>query len=213
MAYLGCVGPEGRKRVLVVDDSATTRALLERTLRFAGYDPIPTSCGSEALAILEAADRPLLAVVDWMLPDIEGPELCARIRLEVDRKYVYILLLTARTERQDVVHALEAGADDFVRKPFDAEELASRLRVGERILALQDGLQKRVTELQGALDHVRKLQGIVPICMYCKRIRDDADAWHQIESYLSEHIDAQFSHGLCSDCLVKHHPPEEHTGP
>ncbi len=193
-------------RVLVVDDSKSARELLERSLAGNGYAPMSASCGAEALDLLAGAEAPALAIVDWMLPDIDGPEICSRIRQRTEAPYVYLVLLTARSERADVIHGLDSGADDFLRKPFDAAELKSRLRVGERVVALQRSLQMRVRELQVALDHVRKLQGIIPICMFCKRIRDDADAWHQLEKYLSEHSDAQFSHSLCQDCLAKHYP-------
>jgi response regulator RpfG family c-di-GMP phosphodiesterase len=117
---------------------------------------------------------------------------------------MYIILLTSNASKQDMITGLESGADDYIVKPFDWDELKARLRIGNRIVSLQHALGARVTELQQALSRVRVLSGLLPICAYCKRIRDDKDYWTQIEHYLSVHSDARFSHGICPECLVKH---------
>jgi response regulator RpfG family c-di-GMP phosphodiesterase len=101
------------------------------------------------------------------------------------------------------VAGLDAGADDYVVKPFDQEELRARVQVGIRVLKLQRSLADRVTELELALDRVNQLQGLLPICCYCKRIRDDRNYWHQVEAYIENHSDAQFSHGVCPECIEK----------
>src|SRR5439155_4831059 len=100
-----------------------------------------------------------------------------------------------------IVTGLQAGADDYITKPFDRGELQARLQVGRRIVELQKGLADRVRELEAALSRVRQLQGLLPICAWCKKIRDDQNYWHQVETYIGSHSDARFSHGICPDCL------------
>lgn len=130
----------------------------------------------------------------------------------------YVIMLTAMASKDNVVEGLDAGADDYVVKPFDSNELRARIEVGRRMVELQSVLATRVHELQDALDHVRKLQGILPICMHCHKIRDDEESWLQIENYLMEHADVQFSHGICAECMELHYgivkkPKEEGGSP
>ena len=114
--------------------------MLEAFLEKWGYQVVTATDGLDAVRILESKDAPALAVLDWMMPGLEGPEVCRRVRAHPDRPYVYILLLTARSQRDDLLRGLESGADDYLTKPFDASELRARLRVGQRILDLQNGL-------------------------------------------------------------------------
>lgn len=129
-----------RNRILIAEDDPVSSRVLQAFLQKWGYDIISVADGSEALQILERQDHPRLAILDWMMPGMEGTQICRAVRQETDRHYVYILLLTARTQREDVLIGLESGADDYLTKPFDAQELRARLHVGERILDLQDSL-------------------------------------------------------------------------
>jgi CheY-like chemotaxis protein len=131
---------------------------------------------------------------------VDGLTLCQRIRETPRLRGTYVILLTARTERKDVIAGLEGGADDYIAKPFDRDELRARLGVGLRVLALQQSLAERVRDLEQALQRVRQLQGLLPICCYCKRIRDDSNYWQQVEDYLAACSGAQFSHGICPQC-------------
>jgi response regulator RpfG family c-di-GMP phosphodiesterase len=115
----------------------------------------------------------------------------------------YLILLTSRSSRTDVIAGLDAGADDYLVKPFDPGELRARVQAGARIVGLRNGLAEKVAQLEAALGKVRRLTGLLPICAYCKAIRDDSDYWHRVEEYVSEHADVQFSHGICPNCLVE----------
>jgi DNA-binding response OmpR family regulator len=141
-----------------------------------------------------------------MMPEIEGIEVCRRVR-ELERSsYIYIILLTSRGHKQDMVDGFNAGVDDYLVKPFDAQELQSRLTVGKRVLDLESNLGKKVGELEEALRHVKQLQGLLPICMHCKKVRADDDSWHLIETYVEQHSEAAFTHSLCSACREEHYP-------
>jgi diguanylate cyclase (GGDEF)-like protein len=131
---------EKRKRVLIAEDDPVSRRLLEAILVKWGYDVTVVADGSEALRLLDSADAPRLAILDWMMPGMEGVQICQRLRERKGRPYVYVLLLTARSLKQDLLQGLELGADDYLTKPFDTQELRARLHVGGRILNLQDDL-------------------------------------------------------------------------
>ena len=124
-----------------------------------------------------------------MMPGLDGIELCRRIRATPLRSPLYVILLTTRSSRQDLVAGLEAGADDYLTKPFERDELRARIHVGKRTL--------------GLIANIKQLTGLLPICTYCKRIRSDTDYWEQVDSYIVEHTDARFSHGICPPCMVK----------
>jgi response regulator RpfG family c-di-GMP phosphodiesterase len=140
-------------------------------------------------------------VLDWVMPTMDGIDICRAIRDVATPTQPYLILLTARSRPEDIVAGLRAGADDYITKPVDREELQARLQVGMRIVGLQRRLSDRVTELEAALVNVRRLQGLLPICAYCKRIRDDRNYWNQVETYIGEHAGVQFSHGICPSCL------------
>ncbi|MFQ5809349.1 MAG: PleD family two-component system response regulator [Armatimonadota bacterium] len=200
-------------RILVAEDDAVYRRLLERTLAKWGYEVVVASDGFEAWELLRGEDRPHLAILDWMMPGIDGPEVCRRVRTADDPQPTYIILLTAKNGAEDIVSGLQAGADDYIAKPANREELRVRVRVGARLVELQLSLAARVRELEDALAQVKQLHGLLPICSYCKRIRDDRNYWQQVESYIAQRSDAEFTHGICPDCLENTVKPmfEEHT--
>ena len=187
-------------RILIADDDAISARVLESTLRQWGHEVIVTRDGLAAWEVLQRDDSPKLAILDWMMPGLEGPELCRRVRALARPVPTYLMLLTAKGKSGDVVAGLDSGADDYVTKPFDREELRSRVRVGELVVALQQGMADRVEELETALSQVKQLKGMLPICAYCKKIRDDRNYWQRVETYVSAHSDARFSHGICPDC-------------
>jgi DNA-binding response OmpR family regulator len=196
-------------KILIAEDDRISRRLLERTLERLEFEVILTENGAQALEALNVPDAPQLAILDWMMPELDGVEVCREIRSQVRDKYTYIIFLTARGQKKDIITALESGADDYLIKPFDPQELRSRLQVGLRVLKLESALAGKIEELEQAMQHVKTLQGLLPICMYCKKIRDDSDSWHRVESYIERHTEAMFTHSLCSDCREEHFPKKE----
>ena len=120
----------------------------------------------------------------------------------------YVILVTARGGLENIVQGLEAGADDYITKPFDPRELRARLHAGVRIVQLQKALLERFHELEDALKRVKQLQGLLPICSYCKKIRNDRNYWEQVDAYVASHSEAQFSHGVCPDCYKVYLKPQ-----
>jgi sigma-B regulation protein RsbU (phosphoserine phosphatase) len=191
--------------VLIAEDDITSRMILKAILTKWGYEVVETSDGDEAWQVLQREDAPRMAILDWIMPGISGDQLCRKVRELPTLLPVYIILLTVRRDKADVIAGLEAGANDYVRKPFDREELRARVKVGERVVTLEAALVERIKKLQDATTHIKKLQGILPICMYCHKIRTDKEGWERLEKYISEHSDAEFSHGMCPDCAEKVH--------
>ncbi len=190
-------------RILIAEDDPVSRRVLEVTLKKWEYEVQVTHDGGEAWAALQAEGCPRLAILDWMMPIMDGPEICRRVRDSPGGEDMYLLLLTAKVQTDDIVEGLEAGADDYVTKPFHPEELQARISTGRRIIELHERLEERVHELEHALHQINTLRGLLPICSYCKRVRNEGDYWQAVESYMSEHSEAEFSHGVCPDCYDK----------
>jgi CheY-like chemotaxis protein len=195
-------------RILIAEDDAVSRRHLELSLLRWGYEVVTTRDGQAAWETLRRPDAPRLALLDWMMPHLAGPEICRLLRTVPTLERPYLILLTARTETADVVVGLDSGADDYLTKPFDREELRARVQAGQRIVELHRSLSERVRELERALAQVGRLHRLLPICCYCKRIRADGDYWQQVEAYLSAHAELRFSHGICPDCWVRTVAPE-----
>ncbi|MBA3243264.1 MAG: response regulator transcription factor [Acidobacteria bacterium] len=195
-------------RILIAEDDPMSRRLLDITLNKWGYGVVATCDGTQAWEAMQQEDAPQLAILDWMMPGLDGLQICRMARETPATKSIHIILLTAKGEKSDLVECLAAGANDFVTKPFDRDELRARVQVGVRMVELQRSLADRVKELESALSQVRQLQGILPICAHCKNVRDDQNYWQKVEHYVSEHSEAQFSHSVCPDCYASIVEPE-----
>ena len=190
-------------RILIADDDRVGATILKGSLERLGHDVLVAHDGHEAWRFLQQDDTIAMGILDWMMPGVDGLELCRLIRQDAGHAHLYVIMLTARSGQSDVVTAIDSGADDYLTKPFDPEELRARVGVGLRIVTLQRRLAERVVELQEALSRVKQLSGLLPICSYCKRIRSDENYWEQIDRFVSEHSEAEFSHGICPPCFEK----------
>lgn len=179
--------------LLIAEDEPVTQLQLATVLRAAGHEVTVAADGTEAWATLQLG-RFALVISDWQMPGMDGPELCRRLRARDAQDYTYFILITATGGKQRYLEGMEAGADDFITKPVDMDELRARIKGAERILGLRQ--------------HVRQLEGLLPICAYCKRIRDASEQWESIERYVEARSEAQFSHGYCPDCYEKYVRPQ-----
>jgi CheY-like chemotaxis protein len=182
--------------------------LLETFLSRWGFDVLAVADGEAAQEALQRQDAPQLVMLDWMMPGRSGIDVCRWIRARPRPVPTYVIFLTSRGSSEDVVEGLEAGADDYICKPFNSEELRARIRNGARLLDLQSKLHDRVQQLEEALASVKQLQGLLPICSYCKKIRNDDNYWQQVENYISEHSGATFSHSICPSCYERQVKPQ-----
>ncbi|MFH1277857.1 MAG: response regulator transcription factor [Candidatus Eisenbacteria bacterium] len=196
-------------RVFIADDDLVSRRTLEVTLKKQGFEVEIACDGKEAWEGLQKENAPKLVILDWMMPHMDGVDLCRKLREIETSEPVYIILLTAKSEKSDIIEGLEAGASDYLVKPFDPGELRARIGVGCRVVELQHTIAERVRELEEASQHIETLQGILPICMHCHKIRNDTESWDRIDSYIEAHSEAQFSHSLCPECLEKYYPDDD----
>lgn len=192
--------------ILIAEDDKTSRDLLAAVLRQAGHEVLETEDGEAALAVLSGAASPRLAILDWMMPGMDGLDVVRRIRGLETVVQPYLMMLTSKGSTESIVSALEAGANDYLVKPFRAAELRARVEVGRRLVVAQDALLEKNRQLQQAIDEIETLRGIIPICASCKRIRDDKGYWNQIDAYMAKHNLATFSHGICPECAHRLYP-------
>jgi CheY-like chemotaxis protein len=186
--------------VLVADDLDVNRKLLRTLLAADGYRVIEASNGVDAFNFIQGTTGPMVGLIDWEMPEMEGIEVCRQARALLELPPLYLILLTVRDSKQDIVAGLQAGANDYITKPFDKTELLARVGIGKQMVLLQQALTERVAELKDALLSVKQLGGLLPICSYCKKIRDDQNYWQQVESYVGQHSEAKFSHSICPQC-------------
>ncbi len=194
--------------VLVADDEPVSRTVVAAMIRKAGFAVTLAKDGDEALALLTGTCPPAIALLDWMMPGLDGPAVIPRVRARRDETPTYMILLTSRDSSADVVAGLRSGADDYVTKPADEDELVARVNVGARVVGLQSALAERVRNLEEALANVKALQTLLPMCAYCKAIRNDENYWEKVETYFHEHSGVQFSHSYCPTCYDRFVKPQ-----
>ncbi len=193
-------------QILIAEDEPISRKTLQRSLERWGHQVLPTEDGLAAWKVFEKNDLRMV-IADWMMPGLDGIDLTRRIRASKRQGYIYIILLTAKTGRGDLVEGFEAGVDDYIKKPFNPEELEVRLRAGERIITLETNLEEQIRELEAALSRVKQLESLLPVCCMCGEIRDDEGVdrgqgpWQRLEEYLIKRHGVDFSHTFCPKCL------------
>jgi sigma-B regulation protein RsbU (phosphoserine phosphatase) len=178
-----------RSRILIAEDDPISAKVLEAALSKFGYEPVIAQDGVEAWDLFNREPARLI-VSDWMMPGLDGLGLCEKVRARAHTSYTYFILLTAnRTSTDNYEMATAAGVDDFLTKPLDREAIRMRLRVAERILQYTA--------------EIRKLQEMIPICVYCRKVRNEHDYWDLVESYIQKETGSRFSHGACPECFEK----------
>ena len=195
-------------QILIADDDAISRRLAMHALAGCGAEVMTVEDGQAAWVQIQERSQSTVLILDRMMPGIDGLDLCRRARLLSSFPPLYIVMVTSAAETADVTAGLDAGADDYVVKPFKAPELKARAQVGMRMVALQESIARRLAELEQALANVKQLRGLLPMCSYCKKIRVDDKYWQQLEGYLGDHSDAQFSHGICPECYTREIQPQ-----
>jgi len=180
--------------VHIVEDDTSTRRLLENLTGLLGYEVASYDNGRDAWAAFEKK-HPEIVISDWRMPGMDGLELCEALRKKSAETYTYFMLVTAeRRSKGNLERAIDAGVDDFLKKPISSEEIWNRLRVAQRILDFNR--------------QVATLESLIPICAYCKNVRNDEDIWERIEEYVNQRTGADFSHGICPKCLEEHVRPQ-----
>jgi sigma-B regulation protein RsbU (phosphoserine phosphatase) len=213
-------------KLLIADDDTITRVALGKLLEKWGYEIVQARDGCSAWELLRQKDPPRIVILDWMMPEPDGVEICRYLKREKDFPFIYTILLSVRREKEDIVNALDSGAHDFLSKPVHTGELKSRIEVGVRLVMAEDDIRSKNRELaninnqlkqtnadlQSALKEIKTLQGILPICINCRKIRlenmepVDPNAWVTVEEYISNRTEAEFSHGICPECAAKLYP-------
>lgn len=190
--------------ILIIDDDQNQRKTLTDIIAAKGYETLVAADGTAGLAVLQ--ENPVnLVLTDLGLPDISGIDILSEVKsLYPD---IQVLILTGSATVDSAVEATNLGAFSYLRKPYDIDQLLLQIqraiekqRVEEELRLSRQLLEDKVTELEATLARVKQLEGILPICMYCKKIRDDQEQWQQMEAYISQHSEANFSHGLCPEC-------------
>ena len=195
-------------QVLVADDEPVSRTVVGAMLKKAGYIVHVANDGDQAWSQLDGENPPAIALLDWEMPGLAGPEVVSRIRGRKVPTPTYVILLTSRDSSADIVAGLKAGADDYVIKPADQDELIARVNVGARVVQLQSALAERVRSLEEALANVKALQTLLPMCAYCKAIRNDQNYWEKVETYFHDHSGVSFSHSYCPNCYERFVKPQ-----
>ena len=173
------------KTILVEDDTVFAK-ILAAVLRDFRHSVRTANNGNEAWEMYQVEPVPIV-LSDWVMPEMDGLELCRNIRRYNANQYCYFVLITANSGRERYLEAMDAGVDDFLRKPIDRQDLFNRLRVADRILT--------------STARIKKLESLLPICTYCKRIREGVAQWVPLEDYMHKHAEAEFSHGICPTCM------------
>ncbi|MBF0527188.1 MAG: response regulator [Deltaproteobacteria bacterium] len=196
---------EKKPLILIVDDVPMNLQVLGNTLSQENYQIAVATNGRQALSLTESV-TPDLILLDVVMPEVDGFEVCRILKGDDRTKDIPIIFLTAKSESEDIVKGFELGAVDYLTKPFSTLELLARVRTHLELKKSKDMQNELIAQLKDALAQVKQLTGLIPICSHCKRIRDDAGYWQQVEAYIARYSAAQFSHSICPECLDTYYP-------
>ncbi|MCP4693019.1 MAG: response regulator [Desulfobacterales bacterium] len=201
-----------KQKLLIVDDAPTNIREITELLK-SDYRVVFATSGPKALEMVATDSPPDLILLDIIMPEMDGIEVCRRLKSSSATKDIPIIFLTAKTESEDIIKGFQAGAVDYVTKPFNSSELYSRVhthmdlkRSNEQLKLEIEERKKLIVELQEALAEVKALSGLLPICVSCKKIRDDKGYWNKLEAYIQQHSEAEFTHSICPECCARLYP-------
>jgi phosphoserine phosphatase RsbU/P len=180
-------------KILIVGSDSDSRGLLARELTELNHEIVECDSGESAWMAFRV-QAPRVVITELPLAEVNGLELCRRIRGAKEAKYAYIIMLTSEVSKVKYLDAMNAGADEVLARPCDVADIVLRLRVAERLLQLKT--------------KVHQLEGLLPICSYCKRIRDGDETWQPVDRFVNQHSAASFSHGVCPDCYHDYIEPQ-----
>jgi phosphoserine phosphatase RsbU/P len=195
------------QQVLLAEDDPISGRMIEALLEKEGLNVVRCADGAAAWQVVTGQTPPSLLILDWLMPGYHGIELCWKVQTLAPTYRPYTILVSAKNDKADLVNALDAGACDFITKPFDSDELRARVCVGMRFLEIQRQLQLKIDELSRAAKDIQELRGLLPICMFCKSIRSDDDYWQRVESYFQGNSSLRFTHGICPTCYDQRFTP------
>jgi len=197
---------QDRAKILIVDDTATNVQILNETLQneFKTYFALN---GHDALQQARSI-APNIILLDVMMPGMDGFEVCRQLKDDELLRDIPVIFITALGQSEEESQGLRLGAADYITKPFNPELVQLRVRNHIELKNRRDTLEQRTRELEKALHEIKVLQGIIPICAACKKIRDDQGGWQQMEVYIAGHSEAEFSHGICPDCMKELYPQQ-----
>lgn len=192
----------GRMKILIVDDNIANIDVMVSFLEKEGYELSIANSGYRAIKIA-AHSLPDLILLDVMMPDLDGFATCMQLKTTPETADIPVIFVTARKELDDIVEGFRCGGVDYITKPFRKEEVLSRVTTHLQIRRMAQERESLIQDLEEALHEVKMLRGLLPICSYCKKIRDEEGNWHQLENYLSSRSDLTFTHTICQDCYNK----------
>ena len=192
--------------VLIAADDGATMEFLESSVDSWGYRTMVVFNHRELLHRMEREPNAPLVILDGTRQGADSLALCRRIRLSPGKARSYIILLTADRREGQALPDPSSGPDDLLARPLIKTELHARVRTGIRIMDLEAEVSQLVTDLARAAHKIERLGGLLPICSHCKKIRDDSGYWNELEKYITDHSDAEFSHAICPACLAKYYP-------
>jgi len=185
--------------IVIVDDTPENLTVLRQILTEQGYRVRPALNGESALKTIHA-DLPDLILLDIVMPGMDGFKVCAKLKADKTTRDIPVIFISALNDAENKVRAFSEGGVDYISKPFNSKEALARVKTHLALRSLVNNLEKNNIELQKALKEVKQLQGLLPICSSCKKIRDDKGYWNILESYIETYSEASFSHSLCPDC-------------
>ena len=193
-------------KVLIVDDDSEVLFATSRIVKSAGYEVFEASTGAECRETAREI-RPDIILMDVVLPDVDGIQLCKDIKSDPTLKAIFVVLISgSKTSSLEQADGLDVGADGYIARPISNRELKARVNAMARIYVAERERDQLIVELKEALSKVKLLSGLLPICASCKKIRDDQGYWNQVEKYIGERSNAEFSHSICPECAKKLYP-------